>query len=99
MKKGDQVYIKGPRGTYAASFGSEIGEIVEVCKNLYPDNPPGSRDLFRVALEPEAIDRCKGLAKLHDPDFWRLESATHLGLKGDKRFGILFYEKELDWPQ
>ena len=99
MQKGDYVYIKGPRGSYAGNFAGEIGEVIEVVRNVYPDNPPGKQDLIRVGIEPEAADRISLLAGAK-ADFWRLSNSKYLNLPGDTRFGLNFFPTELeDFPE
>ena len=99
MQKGDYVYIKGPRGSYAGNFAGEIGEVIEVVRNVYPDNPPGQQDLIRVGLEAEAADRISLLAGTN-ADFWRLYHHKYLNLPDDNRFGLNFFPTELeDFPE
>ena len=95
MEKGNYVYIKGPRGSYAGNFAGEICEVIERVKDVYPDNPPGQRDLVRVGIEPEAVDRIPFLAK-QSSEFWRLDSYKYLNLPGDQRFGLNFFDTELE---
>ena len=95
MQKGDYVYIKGPRGSYAGNFAGEICEVIEIVKDVYPDNPPGEKDLIRVGIEPEAIDRVPFLARMNS-SFWRLCEFKYLKLPGDQRFGLNFFERELE---
>lgn len=95
MEKGSYVYIKGPRGSYAHQFAGEICEVIERVRNVYPDNPPGMRDLVRVGIEADAVDRIPFLAK-QSSEFWRLDSYKYLNLPGDQRFGLNFFDTELE---
>ena len=95
MEKGDYVYIKGPRGSFSHGFAGEIGEIIEITKEVYPHNEPGERDLYRVAIEPEALDRLPALQSINY-DFYRLKESAHLNLPGDNRFGLNFFLTEIE---
>ena len=96
MQVGDRVFVKGPRFSYAGRFAGEIAEVVEIHLNMYPDNPPGERDLIRVALDSDVMDRRGNDGFLKDPDFWRLGTAFPSEWPGDPRIGLLFHESELE---
>jgi hypothetical protein len=99
MKEGDYVYIKGPRGSYAGNFAGEIGEVIEIVRNVYPDNEPDQQDLIRVGIAASAATRIPLLAK-QSSEFWRLNNYKYLKLPGDTRFGLNFFPSELeDFPE
>ena len=96
MEVGDRVYVKGPRFSYSGKFAGEICEVVAISRNVYPDNPPGERDLIRVALDSDLFDRIDALGFSLDHKFWTLGQVNPTEWPGDDRFGLLFYETELE---
>ena len=98
MQKGDQIYIKGPRHTFAGGYAGEIGEIMSICQDVYPDAPPAERDLVLVAFDADLPERNSHAKRLVNSagDFYRLHRRHEGDWPGDNRVAILFYWSELE---